>query len=446
MKQWEDDVSFMKEKKITDKHLVHYNDFYQNNIKDNMIVTIGIDEVGVSPIAGPMVASIIALPKNHQLSFLPIDSKRLNDVLIEKYAKQILDKAVYVRLIGYEAMHIYEEKNLIHMTKKIWQALYVSMYDDITNSSVTIEEFVVDGSRKSKYMHYPTYKAHADNTHDAVSAAAIVAKYFTNVYMQVLDMKYPMYQFAKHKGYTTYEHIQAIKEHGLTTYHRKIMTENKLTEKLINPANFFLLDDSIVQQYVFLISLYYELYPNRQNEFIKTFLPKFKQTSTHRYPKMHYHLDRMYKEICSNNKQNKYIERFLELVPKINWSYVYPLTYEIQKENFNGYLYLYHYQKYKPLDFEIVNQPIECYLDMLYVLEKIAQYLQYFTPYENKELESILDKNVSLIQGMEEGKDKDFLRMIYLQIKNHHYCSNTQCNKTHQIIANLIVNKEKQCN
>jgi ribonuclease HII len=176
----------------------------------------GVDEAGRGPLAGPVVAAAVIFPPSF---FLPAvdDSKRLSARMRERLFPQILGGALAVG-IG-EADH--EEIDQFN----ILNATFLAMHRAVRSLGVTPGHLLVDGNRfRPGTGETPipfTTLVGGDARSFSVAAASIVAKVTRDRRMCELDVQYPEYGFAQHKGYATSEHRQALRRWGPSAVHRR---------------------------------------------------------------------------------------------------------------------------------------------------------------------------------------------------------------------------------
>ena len=177
----------------------------------------GIDEVGRGPLAGPVVAGAVILPKDCSLLYLN-DSKKLSEKKREELYDEIMASASAVG-IGYSAPARIDEINILQATyeamKEAVSALSIKP-DLLLNDAVTIPGISV--------RQVPIIKGDAKSI--SIAAASIVAKVTRDRLMVKYDEIYPGYGFASHKGYGSSMHIDAIKKYGATPIHRKSFIKN----------------------------------------------------------------------------------------------------------------------------------------------------------------------------------------------------------------------------
>lgn len=172
----------------------------------------GIDEVGRGPLAGPVVACAVILPKDCQILYLN-DSKKLSAAKREELYDVIMKEAVSVG-IGMRSPERIDEINIL-------QATYEAMRDAVgklevvpqvlLNDAVTIPQITIP--------QVPIIKGDAKSV--SIAAASIVAKVTRDRLMEEYDKVFPEYGFASNKGYGAAAHIEALKKYGATPIHRK---------------------------------------------------------------------------------------------------------------------------------------------------------------------------------------------------------------------------------
>lgn len=176
----------------------------------------GIDEAGRGPLAGPVVAACAILPPGILLHKLN-DSKKLSAAVRDMLFDQIQEKALAFG-IGVVDNETIDTINIYEATKKAMQLA-------IENMRICPDYLIIDAVRLPvKIPQKAVPKADANSV--SVAAASVLAKVTRDRMMDKLDQEYPGYGFAKHKGYGTEEHIQAIREKGLCPIHRRSFTKH----------------------------------------------------------------------------------------------------------------------------------------------------------------------------------------------------------------------------
>jgi len=180
----------------------------------------GIDEVGRGPLAGPVVASAVILPKDCDILYIN-DSKKLSAAKREELYDVIMEKAVAVG-IGMVGPGRIDEINIL-------QATYEAMREAISNLQVKPDILLNDAVTIPgvEVRQVPIIKGDAKSI--SVGAASIIAKVTRDRLMGEYDKVFPEYGFASNKGYGSAEHIKALKEIGPTPIHRNSFIGNFVT-------------------------------------------------------------------------------------------------------------------------------------------------------------------------------------------------------------------------
>lgn len=177
----------------------------------------GIDEVGRGPLAGPVVAGAVILPKNCDILYIN-DSKQLSEKKREELYDIIMEKAV-AAAVGYSSVERIDEINIL-------QATYEAMRDAISKLPVSPDILLNDAVTipQIEIPQVPIIKGDAKSV--SIAAASIIAKVTRDRLMMEYDKQYPEYGFASNKGYGSQSHIQALEEHGVTPIHRRSFLKN----------------------------------------------------------------------------------------------------------------------------------------------------------------------------------------------------------------------------
>lgn len=177
----------------------------------------GIDEVGRGPLAGPVVAGAVILPKDCDILYLN-DSKQLSGKKREELYDIIMEKAVATGL-GYVSPERIDEINILQATyeamREAIQKLAVPP-DILLNDAVTIPQITI--------RQVPIIKGDAKSI--SIAAASIIAKVTRDRLMEQYDEVMPEYGFASNKGYGAATHIEALKKYGPSPIHRKTFIKN----------------------------------------------------------------------------------------------------------------------------------------------------------------------------------------------------------------------------
>ena len=174
--------------------------------------TAGVDEAGRGPLAGPVIAAAVILPEGHGLDGLA-DSKQLSESRREALAAEIRRVAI-AWAIGRAEVDEIDRLNIL-------QASLLAMRRAVDGLTERPALALIDGNRCPELDCPAEAIVKGDARVPAISAASILAKVTRDQEMFTLDVRYPQYQFARHKGYPTRAHLQALAEHGVSPVHRR---------------------------------------------------------------------------------------------------------------------------------------------------------------------------------------------------------------------------------
>ncbi len=205
------------------------NAYFETEAWAQQRYVIGIDEAGRGCLAGPVVVGAVILPLNTQQPLLR-DSKVMSKAQREKAFAWIQEHATWVtaqvdhatidKINIYQATLLAMHRAFFGITEKTPIALDLLQY-------VLIDAMPLKIARDERYnqlvCHYFDY---GESLSPSIAAASIVAKVTRDRLMEELSSRYPLYNFAQHKGYGTKEHIAAIKEHGPCNIHRTTFIKN----------------------------------------------------------------------------------------------------------------------------------------------------------------------------------------------------------------------------
>ena len=172
----------------------------------------GVDEVGRGPLAGPVVAAAVILDPLRPIEGL-VDSKKISEKKRERLALEIREKALAWALGRAEV----EEIDSIN----ILQASLLAMKRAVEQLQPAPDRALIDGNRCPELACPAEAIIGGDATVAAISAASIIAKVARDQEMVALDAHYPGYGLARHKGYPTKMHIEALQIHGVSCIHRR---------------------------------------------------------------------------------------------------------------------------------------------------------------------------------------------------------------------------------
>lgn len=172
----------------------------------------GVDEAGRGPLAGPVCAAAVILPENCDIPGLN-DSKKLSEKKREQLFPIIKEKAISFSVAFAEVEEI-EEYNILNAT-------FLAMNRAISSLDKKAEFALIDGNRIPKECPVPCLTVvKGDSLSMSIAAASVLAKVTRDRLMLQLDEEYPQYNFKKHKGYGTAEHMELIRKFGPCACHR----------------------------------------------------------------------------------------------------------------------------------------------------------------------------------------------------------------------------------
>lgn len=205
-----------EEKLEQEKRRIENMSIYERKYADFSYIC-GIDEVGRGPLAGPVVAGAVILPKDCDILYLN-DSKQLSEKMRETLYDEIMEKAVATG-IGIVSPARIDEINILQATYEAMRMAIGELRvcpDLLLNDAVTIPEVAI--------RQVPIIKGDAKSI--SIAAASIIAKVTRDRLMVQYEEVLPGYGFASNKGYGSAMHIQAIKELGPTPIHRQSFIKN----------------------------------------------------------------------------------------------------------------------------------------------------------------------------------------------------------------------------
>lgn len=170
----------------------------------------GMDEAGRGPLAGPVVAACVVMPAEPIIEWVD-DSKRLSEARREQVYEQIMSMALFVGIGRAQPQEI-DDINILQATfaamRRAAEGAHAQVY-----LIDAVDGLGLDGQERALI--------HGDALSYSIAAASIVAKVTRDRELRLLDEQYPGYGFARHKGYGTAEHIQAIRALGPSPIHRR---------------------------------------------------------------------------------------------------------------------------------------------------------------------------------------------------------------------------------
>ena len=177
------------------------------------MIEAGCDEAGRGCLAGSVYAAAVILPDDYQNDLLN-DSKQLTEK--RRYQlREIIERDAIAWAVGIVTPEEIDKINILN-------ASILAMHRALDQLKVRPEAIIVDGNRFKKYKDLPhTTIVKGDGKYLSIAAASILAKTYRDDYMNELAKEYPQYDWLSNKGYPTKKHREAIKQYGITPYHRK---------------------------------------------------------------------------------------------------------------------------------------------------------------------------------------------------------------------------------
>ncbi len=172
---------------------------------------VGIDEVGIGCLAGPVVAAAVILDPANPIYGIT-DSKKISEQRRKALADQVMDNAVDWA-IGQASVSEIDQHNILRASHLAMQRAYGDLKSDATL-------VLVDGNKSPYFPVESKAVIKGDETVLAIGAASIIAKVFRDGLMEELGKKYPDYDFEKNKGYPTKSHMQTLRAIGPCAQHR----------------------------------------------------------------------------------------------------------------------------------------------------------------------------------------------------------------------------------
>lgn len=181
--------------------------YYEN------LVEAGCDEAGRGCLAGSVYAAAVILPPDYENDLLN-DSKKLTAK--KRYAlREVIQRDALAWAVGIVTPEEIDKINILN-------ASFLAMHRALDQLSLCPEAVIVDGNRFKPYQDLPfTTIVKGDGKYLSIAAASVLAKTYRDDYMLSLAKEYPQYDWQSNMGYPTKKHRQAIRDYGITPYHRK---------------------------------------------------------------------------------------------------------------------------------------------------------------------------------------------------------------------------------
>ena len=200
----------------------------ENEILDSGVSPLcGVDEAGRGPLAGPVYAAAVILPPDFYHPLLN-DSKQMTEK-----AREQLRPIIEANAIAWAVEAIQPEE--IDQLNILWASI-TGMQRAVSKLQPQPDFLLIDGNKFRPFNQY-TFKdyktvVHGDATYASIAAASVLAKTYRDEFMRIIAQDYPQYGWDRNMGYPTPEHIEAIRRHGYTPWHRKSFHVKELEPSL----------------------------------------------------------------------------------------------------------------------------------------------------------------------------------------------------------------------
>ena len=184
----------------------------QGLFEEGWQVVCGVDEAGRGPLAGPVCAAAVILPRFLEIEGLD-DSKKLTPKKRDRLYDEIVEKAVAYGVAFATEAEI-DELNILNAT-------FLAMNRAIQKLNIAPELALIDGNRGTGIQCPHTCVVGGDGKSASIAAASVLAKVSRDRVMEQMDREYPEYEFARHKGYGTKLHYEKLRQFGPSPVHRK---------------------------------------------------------------------------------------------------------------------------------------------------------------------------------------------------------------------------------
>lgn len=209
----------MKNSETTINWLEYENKAYSNGYNS----VCGVDEAGRGPLAGPVFAAAVILPKGYVIEGVN-DSKKLSEKKREELFDKIISEALSYSIASVDEK-IIDEINILNAT-------FLAMKKAVDGLEIEPDFVMIDGNRAPKNLNVPCQTVvKGDAKSASIAAASILAKVSRDRYMLKMAEKYPEYCFEKHKGYGTKLHYEMLDLYGVSDIHRKSFLKSWYAKK-----------------------------------------------------------------------------------------------------------------------------------------------------------------------------------------------------------------------
>ncbi len=178
------------------------------------LIIAGVDEAGRGPLAGPVVAAAVILPPEEEFDLPVDDSKALDEAFREELGERLRSDSRVIWAVAERSAAVIDRINIL-------KATHEAMREAVMSLKIRPSLAFVDGLKVRDFPVEARFIVKGDALSASVAAASIIAKTHRDHLMVKLDKTYPGYGFAKHKGYGTAQHLEALRSLGPCPEHRK---------------------------------------------------------------------------------------------------------------------------------------------------------------------------------------------------------------------------------
>lgn len=195
---------------------------YENKaLESGYEIICGVDEAGRGPLAGPVYAAAVILPKGHIVEGVN-DSKKISEKKRDMLFDKIIDECICYS-VGIATEKEIDEINIL-------QATFLAMRRAVCGLEIKPDIALIDGNKKPGLDIAEQEIIKGDAKSANIAAASIIAKVSRDRYMLEMAGQYPEYQFEKHKGYGTKLHYEMIEKYGISPIHRRTFLKKLFQE------------------------------------------------------------------------------------------------------------------------------------------------------------------------------------------------------------------------
>lgn len=185
---------------------------HESRFWEKGLIIAGCDEAGRGPLAGPVFAAAVSFKPDSIIPKGLDDSKKLSPQKREEIFLKLLEMDIDFAIVS-KSNDFIDENNIL-------QSSIIAMNEAAQNLKKIPSHLLIDGNKFNSKINFTTI-VKGDSISYSIAAASILAKESRDLFMKKIDLEFPEYGFAQHKGYPTKKHFEAIARYGVTKFHRK---------------------------------------------------------------------------------------------------------------------------------------------------------------------------------------------------------------------------------